>query len=173
MYSSDTPKFLFDKLLGMAYNNVRLTLHGIKMVENLKTLSSGLEDYIEIIYIAQLSEEKLRASELAKKLNISRASVSEALSKLIERGLVEYKSYGLISLTQLGEELAKNVYKKHSIIKVFFKDVLGIESVEAEENACRIEHIISNNILNSMADFTKFCQNNKEITDKYKKEYLN
>ena len=115
-----------------------------------QNLSSGLEDYIETIYLAQNVGVSLKAAELARRLNISRASVSEALSKLISKKLIEYKSYGNISLTKLGEAEAKKVYTKHSIIKNFFETVLNIESDSASKNACKIEHIISEDVLNAM-----------------------
>ena len=118
-----------------------------------QNLSSGLEDYIETIYLAQHSGVSLKAAELARRLNISRASVSEALSKLISKKLIEYKSYGNISLTKLGEEEAKKVYAKHSVIKDFFETVLKIDSDSASENACKIEHIISEDVLDAMKTF--------------------
>ena len=64
-----------------------------------KVLSSGLEDYIETIYVAQLENEQIKGAQLARKLNVSRASVSEALSKLVSKGLIKYQSYGEITLT--------------------------------------------------------------------------
>ncbi len=137
-----------------------------------KTLTSGLEDYLEEIYIAHLNDTPLKGAELARKLNISRASVSEALARLVKKELIKYNSYEAISLTPTGIEEAKKVYDKHYIIKNFFETVLAITPNEAGENACKIEHIISQNILDKMTMFTKFCQNNKEITEKFKKETL-
>ena len=54
-----------------------------------------------------------------------------------------------------------------------FQIVLGIQKTEASENACKIEHIVSQNLLNEMKDFTKFCQNHTEILELYKKEKQN
>ena len=138
------------------------------MDTDLKKISSGLEDYIEVLYLAQSSGDRLKASELAKKLNISRASVSEALSKLINRGLIEYKSYGEIILTPKGEKEAKKVYTKHSTIKEFFMLVLDANILEAEENACKIEHIISNDLLSKISNYTNFCKKHKDVIDLYR-----
>ena len=124
------------------------------MCAKTQNLSSGLEDYLEAIYVASLNDVQLKGAELARKLNISRASVSEALAKLASKGLEE----------------AKNVYNKHRILKDFFEKVLNIPASEAGENACKIEHIISQNILNEMINFTKFCTNHQEILEMYQKE---
>ena len=137
-----------------------------------KNITSGLEDYLEEIYIAHLSETPLKGAELARKLNISRASVSEALSRLVKKELITYNRYEAISLTSTGIEEAKKVYDKHYIIKNFFETVLDIPTSEAGENACKIEHIISQGILDKMTLFTEFCKNNKELTDKFKKETI-
>ncbi len=137
-----------------------------------KSITSGLEDYLEEIYIAKLNNTPLKGAELARKLNISRASVSEALSRLVSQNLITYSSYEAISLTKTGISEAKKVYRKHNILKNFFEKVLDIPPVEAGENACKIEHIVSKNILDKMDKFTEFYQENQEIFDRYKKETL-
>jgi Mn-dependent DtxR family transcriptional regulator len=123
------------------------------MTNKNNSLSSGLEDYIEAIYIAELNKVPLKGAELARKLNISRASVSEALSKLVSKGLITYESYGVITLTQKGEKEAEKVYSKHNILKNFFEQVLDVEPQEAAENACKIEHIVSDNLIKSIQNF--------------------
>ena len=140
------------------------------MCAKTQTLSSGLEDYLEEIYIAHLNDTPLKGAELARKLNISRASVSEALSKLVSRDLIKYSSYEAISLTRKGLEDAQKVYAKHHILKDFFEEVLGISTIEASENACKIEHIISQNVLDRMTDFTDFYKKNRETIKQLKKE---
>jgi len=135
-----------------------------------QNLSSGLEDYIEAIYVAYLNETPLKGAELARKLNISRASVSEALAKLVNKGLIKYNSYQAIVLTKSGIDEAKKVYAKHHILKEFFEEVLCISPVEAGENACKIEHIVSKNILDKMTKLTKIFKDKKELSDRLKEE---
>lgn len=134
------------------------------------TLSSGLEDYIEAIYISSINNENLKGADLARKLSVSRASVSEALAKLVSKGLIKYNSYEAISLTKQGENEAQRVYSKHHKLKEFFEDVLGVSSQEAGENACKIEHIISENILSRMEKFSKFFKKHKKILEIYIEE---
>jgi len=139
---------------------------------NKNDLSSGLEDYIEAIYIAELNKTQLKGAELARNLNISRASVSEALSKLVAKGLIQYESYGAIKLTEIGKKCAVNVYHKHNILKEFFETILTMNSVEAEDIGCKIEHIISKSLLERMRQFTLYCKRHPEIIEDYKKENL-
>lgn len=134
------------------------------------SLTSGLEDYIEAIYIAYLNNESLKGAELARKMQISRASVSEALSKLVSKELILYTSYESITLTAKGISEAKNVYEKHHVLKDFFEVVLDIHSNEASENACKIEHIISHNILKKMTKLTKILKTDKALAERIKKE---
>ena len=96
-------------MLGLPYSFYMIT-HG-------QNLSSGLEDYIEAIYVSQLANQQLKGAELARKLNISRASVSEALAKLVSKGLISYNRYEFISLTKTGENEAKRVYEKIGFIE--------------------------------------------------------
>lgn len=135
-----------------------------------KNLSSGLEDYLETIYLAHKNNTPLKGAELARLMNISRASVSEALSKLVSKELINYSSYEAISITSTGIEEAEKIYKKHNILEQFFGDVLGIEKNEASENACKIEHIISEKVFDEISRFTYFCKENKNFIEKYKKE---
>lgn len=139
------------------------------MDDKTKNLSSGLEDYLEVIYLADLNNQQLKGAELARKLNISRASVSEALAKLVTKKLVTYNSYEAIHITQLGIEEAKKVYEKHSTLEIFFEKIIGADKNEASENACKIEHIISQNLLEKIKEFTKYCQANPKIIDNFNK----
>ena len=131
-------------------------------------LTSGLEDYIEAIYIVSIKNETIKGVQLAKMLNISRASVSEALSKLVSKGLIEYKSYGNITLTKNGIILAKKVYAKHNILKIFFETVLGVNEEDAGKIACKIEHIVSQDILDKIEKLTLFCNKTPEFLEKFK-----
>ena len=134
------------------------------------SLTAGLEDYIEAIYIAEINNKQLKCAELARILNVSRASVSEAIARLVSRSLVVYKSYGAVKLTPIGIGEAEKVYKKHNTLKLFFETVLGINPSEASENACKIEHIISPNVLDEITKFTVYCNKYPEIIDKYREE---
>jgi len=135
-----------------------------------KFLSSGLEDYIEAIYIAEINKTQLKGAQLARNLNISRASVSEALAKLASLKLIEYKSYGVIKLTESGKREAVSIYHKHNVLKEFFEKILLINHDEAEEIGCKIEHIVSKNILEKIRQYTLYCERHPEIMNNFFKE---
>ena len=137
---------------------------------NSKILSSGLEDYIEKVYIAQTKNIQLKAADLARDFNISRASVSEALARLVSKNLIEYKSNKNIILTLEGKKVAQAIYNKHSILSDFLSFVLSVPQKEAEENACKIEHIISDNIVKEIYSFTKYCKLHQEFLDNFRKD---
>ncbi len=118
-------------------------------------ISSSLEDYIEAVYNIFVAENKVKAIEVSRKLNVSRASVTEALQKLEQLGLINYGHYGTISITDSGVKKAKEVIKKHEILSLFFEKVLGVNHEIAEETACKIEHVIGNEVFKKLEKHTK------------------
>ena len=101
------------------------------------------EDYLESIYLLQREFERpIRSFELSEQMNLSKPSVCRALNILRDEELVTMDDDYFISLTEKGTTEAKRVYAKHC----YFKAVLmgaGVEEETAENEACRIEHIIS------------------------------
>lgn len=116
-------------------------------------LTSSLEDYLEIICNYEKEGQVVRAVDISKVLNISRASVTEALQKLASKNLITYEK--TIKLTDEGREKAIEVVSKHKVLQIFFEDILGLDSQEASENACRIEHVISEKAFDKISDFIK------------------
>lgn len=121
-------------------------------------LSASLEDYIEAIY--HIIEEKLvaRSKEIAARLNVSRASVTEALRALSKKDLINYAPYEAITLTAQGKIVAEDVIFRHEALKRFFIEVLAIDQTVAEEGACKIEHTAPPEIIERMINFTEFMQ---------------
>ena len=121
-------------------------------------LSASLEDYIEAIY--HIIEKKLvaRSKEIATKLDVSRASVTEALRALSKKGLINYAPYEAITLTDEGRIVAEDVIFRHEALKRFFIEVLAINSDIAEEGACKIEHSAPPEIIARMINFTEFIK---------------
>lgn len=137
-------------------------------------LSSSLEDYLETIYNFLQKNEKIRAVDISRELNVSRASVTEALKKLDEMQLVNYGRYETLSLTDEGKKYAIEVLSKHIHIQDFFEKILGASYEESCENACKIEHIISKDVMDRLIAFTEFTklypENYKEFTKFYKEK---
>ncbi len=133
-----------------------------------KKLSSSLEDYIEAIYNLSNSDGKVRSVDIARELGVTRASVSEAVQKLAKDGFVDYEKYNDVSLTIDGKQAAENIILKHKVFTEFFTKVLGIEQQEAEENACRIEHVISPVIYKKLKAYLDFLEKNQDLIKKFK-----
>ena len=119
----------------------------------MEKLTASLEDYLEVICNYDNSENKIRAIDISKELNVSRASVTEALKKLANKGYITYGRYNLISLTESGREIAQKVISKHNVLQSFFADILGLSKEEASENACKIEHVITDNAFQKIAEY--------------------
>ena len=123
-----------------------------------KELSSSLEDYLEAIF--RISEKKLvaHANQIAKTLDVTKSSVSWALKQLSDKGLINYSPYEAISLTDEGKILAEKIAGHHDEIKNFLCEVLSVDPSLAEENACRLEHVLDKDVLDQMRQFTDFLE---------------
>lgn len=103
------------------------------------------EMYLETILLLQKRNQEIRSIDIANELNYSRASVSRAVNLLKEKGYITIDK-SIIKFTTTGEKLAIEIYERHEIItKVLIK--LGVPNNEAEDNACRIEHVITPELL--------------------------
>ncbi len=134
-------------------------------------LSSSLEDYLEVIYNIIDKNQKVRAVDISRELNVSRASVTEALKKLASKGLINYGRYNMISMTETGEKQALSVIEKHNALHYFFEEIMGLSSIKAAETACKIEHIISKDILERFTAFKDFHKNHPEYIKTLHKYY--
>ncbi len=132
-----------------------------------KQLTSGLEDYIEVISNHLKYHQKVRAIDISRELNVSRASVSEALKRLADMGLINYSRYDVISITEEGEKAAQRVINRHNLLKSFFTEILGLEDNEAVQNACKIEHVITENVYNRLTDYVKFNREHPELMQEF------
>lgn len=107
----------------------------------MKIQESG-ENYLETILILQKRNGIARSVDIANELNFSRASVSRAMSLLKASGHIEIGNINQIILTETGREIAEKIYEKHCILKDFLITI-GVNSEIASEDACKMEHIIS------------------------------
>ncbi len=107
----------------------------------MKIQESG-ENYLETILILQKRNGIARSVDIANELNFSRASVSRAMSLLKASGYIEIGNINQIILTEKGREIAEKIYEKHCILKDFLITI-GVDSEIASEDACKMEHIIS------------------------------
>lgn len=109
-----------------------------------------MEDYIEMIFRTQKKE--IKATELAKLLNIKTSSVSKMTGKLKDAGLVNSEKYGLITLTEKGNELGNYLLKRHNILLKFFNNINNEDNSYLVE---QIEHFFSPELIFKIESFCK------------------
>jgi len=121
-------------------------------------LSSSLEDYLEAIFHIVSEKQAARAKDIARRLQVNNSSVTGALRSLAEKGLVNYAPYDIITLTPEGQRLAAAIVRRHETLKDFFVKILLVDDAEAEQAACRVEHAISEKILDRIISFVEFME---------------
>ena len=113
------------------------------------------EDYLERILMLHKTNTIVRAIDIANNLNYSKASVSIAMKKLKNLNLIEInEKTGNISLTDEGEKIALRVFERHHIITQVLVS-LGVSLETAKEDACKIEHDLSDETFNALKDYYK------------------
>lgn len=121
-------------------------------------LSASLEDYLEAIFNIVAEKGGVRAKDIARRLGVKAGSVTTALQALAKSDYINYQPYEVITLTAKGLEEAKEIIRKHEILKDFFVDILGAEAAVAEDGACKMEHVIPDQLVDRLIAFTEFVQ---------------
>jgi DtxR family Mn-dependent transcriptional regulator len=136
-------------------------------------LTERLEDYLEAIYAISNERKVARSKEIASRLGVHNSSVTSALQVLSERGLVNYAPYEYITLTTKGVQAAEEVQRKHKILRTFLAEVLCVDAEEAESNAHRMEHVVSDSVLDRLVAFVEYVEScPKEIAQWQGDRYL-
>lgn len=108
-----------------------------------KRYSANMEDYLEAIRVLAAGVAPVTVTQLSETLNVSKPSVTAALAKLSAEGLVVHEKYGAVQLTARGIVVAEDVCHRHEALKVFLTQILGVSAETADEDACRLEHYLS------------------------------
>jgi DtxR family Mn-dependent transcriptional regulator len=119
-------------------------------------LSESLEDYLEVILKLEQAHKVARAKDIAGKMNVQRGSVTGALKNLKEKKLINYEPYSFITLTPKGKKLAREISRRHAVLKDFLFNVLQIDAETAEATACRMEHAIDKKTLERLVCFIDY-----------------
>ena len=112
-------------------------------------IHESAENYLEIILILKSRNGSVRSIDIANELNFSKPSVSVAMKNLRENGYITIDSSGMISLNPAGLEIAEKIYERHTLISDWLIR-LGVDPDTAAEDACRIEHVISEESFNAI-----------------------
>ena len=100
------------------------------------------EDYLERILILQEKNDGVRSIDIAHDMGFSKPSISVAMKKLKEAGLIDIDEHGYIALTKEGHVIADKVYERHKVLKQMMIGI-GVSPEQAEKDACKVEHVIS------------------------------
>lgn len=107
------------------------------------------EMYLETIYILSQKSAKVRGIDVGEYMGFSKPSVSRAIGLLKKDGLARIDEFGSIKLTEAGEAKARSIYERHTVLSRLFMN-LGVDEETATEDACRIEHYISDKSFNAI-----------------------
>lgn len=106
------------------------------------TIRQSAEDYLETMLMMQEQHGYIRSIDIAEHLNVTKPSVSYATKRLRENGYITMDAAGLITLTEKGLSIATRMYERHRTLTAFLMH-LGVSESVAKEDACRIEHVLS------------------------------
>lgn len=120
-----------------------------------------VEEYIEVIDALQKEDEYARTGRVAELLHIKPPSVTEMMRKLEGEGLVEYEPYHGARLTPQGEKIAAELRRRHGIIARFLQ-LIGVSSETAEQDACQIEHHVTQETVSKLTEFMEHLQEEKQ-----------
>jgi len=121
----------------------------------MKTLKKSGEDYLEAVYNLLKTNDHAHSVDIAKMLGVTKPSTFNALQILANEGYVEKQNYGAVTLTEKGRIYAETVLKKHTAIRMLLIDVLKVSKENAEADACKIEHCLSEETTEKLFEFLK------------------
>ncbi|MDY0000984.1 MAG: iron dependent repressor, metal binding and dimerization domain protein [Polyangia bacterium] len=121
-------------------------------------LTAALEDYLETIYELVRDRRVARVRDIAKARNVKAGSVSPALKRLSDLGLIRYEQREFIELTTEGETAARRVFARHQVLASFLEDFLGLPGESARADACAMEHQLSDEAMDGLVRFLEYLR---------------
>ena len=107
------------------------------------------EMYLETIFVLSKEHSTVRSIDVAEHLGYSKPSVSRAMGILKNGGYITMDTHGALALTDAGKEIAEKIYERHTFLTKFLT-AIGVSEAAASEDACKIEHVISDEAFNAM-----------------------
>ncbi|MBO4693642.1 MAG: metal-dependent transcriptional regulator [Clostridia bacterium] len=117
-------------------------------------LKESGEMYLETVYILSNKSSNVRSIDIAAYMGFSKPSVSRAMGVLRDKQLIEFDSSGNITLTNEGLKIAKTIYERHKTLTAVLVS-LGVDEITAADDACRIEHYISDETFKAIKKYIK------------------
>lgn len=108
------------------------------------------QEYVKVIFSLERENRVARVSDIAERRGVTKSSVSSLMQQLQKKELIDRKQYGHITLTRTGRRLGSTLVRRFEIIRTFLVDVMGVSVAVAEDDACRLEHVMSTETWNSL-----------------------
>lgn len=128
-------------------------------------ISATKEDYVRAIYLLQNSLKGATVTEIALRLGLRKSTVSERIKELVKDGLLTADPYAPIALTKKGILLGEKMTYKHRLIEVFLNDILKVPKNKVHEEAERLEHAVSDDVIKRLAKFLEHPTNDPHGSD--------
>ena len=125
-------------------------------MRNGSEVGKSAEDYLESMLILKEKNGYIRSVDIAEHLGVTKPSVSNAMKRLREEGYIEMNRSGFITVTPKGMDIADKIYTRHKKLTSYFI-ALGVDPEIAEEDACRIEHDISDETIDALCRCIESC----------------
>ena len=122
-------------------------------------IHESAEDYLESILVLRERRGQVRSIDVVNELGYSKPSVSIAMKKLRESGYISMDTDGSITLNESGLEIASRIYGRHKTITRFFV-LLGVDPAVAAEDACKVEHDLSDETFSRLKEFVERTEQN-------------
>lgn len=123
-------------------------------------MQESREMYLETIFVLSQKSSQVRAIDIGEHMGFSKPSVSRALGLLKDEGMVFTDEHGFVNLTEEGEKKASGVYERHQVLTKLLMDI-GVDEETASEDACRIEHYISDKTFAAIKAKIRKCDTEK------------
>ncbi len=135
-----------------------ITITAMETVGELTDLSEKMQMYVKTVHDIAAEKGAARVTDIARTLDVKKASVTSALKTLSSRGLVNYTPYDVVTLTEQGLQLAEELDRRYRVLHDFFVGILGIDPHTADMDACNLEHHLSETLHQRLVGFIEYYQ---------------
>ena len=122
-------------------------------------IMESAENYLETILVLKNSGDNVRSIDIVAETGYTKPSISRAMKHLRENGYITMGEHGYIDLTESGREIAEKIYERHRLLSDYLMRI-GVSEETALEDACRIEHVISEESFTKLKEYVKSIEDN-------------
>ena len=123
-----------------------------------KELSHSMAHYLQAVAALKREKGYAKVSDIAERLGVTKSGVTSMIRSLATRGLVDHERYGCVELTEEGRHFAEFTESSRNVLATFLTDILRVPAAIAHEDACMIEHLVSNQAMSQFVRLTALIQ---------------